>query len=91
MNKSELITAVAQRTGMTKKDAEAAVSATFEIITAQLAAGEKVQLSGFGLFETKQRQSRVGRNPVTGQAIQIPASAAPTFKAGKALKDAICG
>ena len=91
MNKSELITAVAQRTGMTKKDAEAAVSATFEIITAQLAAGERVQLSGFGLFETKQRQSRVGRNPVTGQAIQIPASAAPTFQAGKALKDAICG
>lgn len=89
MNKSELISAVAQRTGMTKKDAEQAVSATFDVIAAQLAAGDKVQISGFGIFEVKQRQARTGRNPVTGEAIQIPASTAPTFKAGKALKDSI--
>ena len=87
MNKTELIAAVAERSGITKKDAERVVSATFETITAQLKAGEKVQISGFGIFEVKEREARVGRNPRTKEAIQIPASKAPTFKASKTLKD----
>ena len=87
MNKTELIAAVADRSGITKKDAERVVSATFETITAQLKAGEKVQISGFGIFEVKEREARVGRNPRTKEAIQIPASKAPTFKASKTLKD----
>ena len=89
MNKTELISAVAQRTGMTRRDAEQAISASLDIITAQLAAGEKVQLSGFGIFETKTRSPRLGRNPLTKESIQIPASTAPVFKASKALKDAV--
>ncbi len=89
MNKNELIAAVAEATLLSKKDAEAAVSATVEAITAALAAGERVQLVGFGTFEVKERAARTGRNPKTLEEIQIPASMNPTFKAGKALKDAV--
>ena len=89
MNKTELIAAVAEKTGMTKKDAERIVSVTFDTIAQELQKGEKVQISGFGIFEVKNREARVGRNPHTKEAIQIPASKAPAFKAAKALKDAI--
>ena len=89
MNKTELIAVVAEKSGITKKDAERVVSATFETITAQLMKGEKVQISGFGIFEVKSREARVGRNPRTKEAIEIPASKAPAFKASKALKDAV--
>ena len=89
MNKTELVTAVAEKSGLTKKDAERVVNATFETITAQLQKGEKVQISGFGIFEVKAREARVGRNPRTKEAIEIPASKAPAFKASKALKDII--
>ena len=89
MNKTELINAVAERAGITKKDAESAISATIDAITAALAAGDKVQLTGFGSFEVKERAARVGRNPRTGEATEIPASRIPAFKAGKALKDSV--
>ena len=89
MTKTDLISAVAESTGATKKDAERIVNATFETIAAQLAAGEKVQISGFGIFETKDRESRTGRNPITGESVQIAAKRAPAFKAGKALKDRV--
>lgn len=89
MNKSELIAVVAERAGITKKDAEKAVAATLETITAELAKGEKVQLAGFGSFEVKTREARVGRNPRTNEAVQIPAAKAPAFKASKSLKEAI--
>lgn len=89
MNKTELIAVVAEKSGITKKDAERVVSATFETITAQLKAGEKVQISGFGIFEVKEREARVGRNPRTKESIQIPASKAPAFKASKTLKDTV--
>ena len=89
MNKTELVAAVAEKSGVTKKDAERVVNAAFETITAELAKGEKVQLSGFGIFEVKAREARVGRNPRTKEAIEIPASKAPAFKASKALKDAV--
>lgn len=91
MNKAELINAVAEKAGLSKKDSEAAVSAALEAITATLAEGEKVQLVGFGSFEVKKREERVGRNPKTNEEIKIPASKVPTFKAGKALKDAVAG
>ena len=89
MNKTELIAAVAEKAGLSKKDAEAAITATVEAITDALAQEEKVQLVGFGSFEVKTRAERVGRNPKTKETIQIPASKAPIFKAGKALKDAV--
>ena len=89
MNKTELIAAVAEKTGLTKKDAERVVNATVETITASLVKGEKVSLSGFGIFEVKNREARVGRNPRTKEAIQIPATRLPAFKAAKALKDAV--
>ena len=89
MNKTELIAAVAQKAGLTKKDAERVVCATFDTITESLVTGEKVQLSGFGIFETKEREARVGRNPRTKEAIQIPATKTPAFKASKTLKDAV--
>ena len=89
MNKTELIAAVAEKTGMTKKDAERAVAATFESISASLAKGDRVQLSGFGIFEIKERSARVGRNPRTKETIEIPASRTPAFKASKALKDLV--
>lgn len=89
MNKSELIASVVQSTGVSKKDAEKIVNATFDTIAAQLTAGERVQISGFGIFETKERQARVGRNPQTKASIEIPAATLPTFKPAKALKDAV--
>ena len=89
MNKTELIAAVAEKTGMTKKDAERVINATFETITAGLAKGDKVAVSGFGNFEVKAREARVGRNPRTKETIEIPATKLPAFKAAKALKDAV--
>ena len=89
MNKTELIQAVATATEMSKKDAEAAVIATFEAVTTALQNGDKVQLVGFGSFEVKHRAARTGRNPKTKEEIQIAASKVPVFKAGKALKDAV--
>ena len=89
MNKIELITAIAEKSGMTKKDAEKALSAVVETLTEALAKGEKVTLVGFGSFETKTREARIGRNPKTKEAITIPATRVPVFKAGKALKDAV--
>ena len=87
MNKNELINAVAERANLTKKDSEAAVSAMIDAITDALCEGEKVQLVGFGSFEVKKREARVGRNPKTKEAIEIPATKVPVFKAGKLLKD----
>ena len=87
MNKSELIAAAAERSGITKKDAEQVIGAAFDVIIAQLQKGEKVQLSGFGTFEVKERKERVGRNPVTGEAIQIPANKVPVFKVSSTLKE----
>ncbi len=89
MNKTELIAAVAEKADLSKKDSEAAVTAVFDAITTALSQNERVQLVGFGSFEVKSRAARVGRNPKTKAAIQIPASKAPIFKAGKALKDAV--
>lgn len=89
MNKTELVAAVAEQTGLTKKQAEEAVKAFTAAITAELVEGGKVQLVGFGSFETKERNARVGRNPRTKEEIEIPASRVPAFKAGKALKDAV--
>ena len=89
MNKAELVAAVAEKSGLSKKDSEKAVNAAFETITATLVAGEKVQLVGFGAFEVKERGSRMGRNPQTKEEIEIPATRVATFKVGKALKDAV--
>ena len=89
MNKAELINAVAEKAALSKKDSEAAVNAALEAITGDLSDGEKVQLVGFGSFEVKKREARVGRNPKTKEAIEIPASKVPVFKAGKALKDVV--
>lgn len=91
MNKTELVAGVAEKAGLTKKDAEKAVNALFESVQQELIAGGKVQMIGFGTFEVKQRAARKGRNPRTGQDIEIPASKNPVFKAGKALKDAVNG
>ncbi|MCC5894938.1 HU family DNA-binding protein [Alkalibacterium olivapovliticus] len=88
-NKAELIEKVAASADLTKKDATAAVEAVFETIKDTLADGEKVQVIGFGNFEVRDRAARKGRNPQTGEEIQIPASKVPAFKAGKALKDAV--
>ena len=89
MNKAELIAAVAEKSGLSKKDTEAAVTAALDVITAALKDGDKVQLVGFGSFEVKSRAARTGRNPKTKEAIEIPASKVPVFKAGKALKDIV--
>lgn len=89
MNKTELIAAVSESTGLSKKDCEKAVSATFETITNELVAGGKVSLVGFGNFDVKDRSERVGRNPKTKEEIIIPATRVPQFKVGKALKDAV--
>ena len=89
MNKAELIAAVAEKSGISKKDAEKAVTATLDAITEELVAGGKVALVGFGSFDVKTRAERVGRNPRTREEITIPASRTPQFKAGKALKDAV--
>ena len=89
MNKTELIAAAAERAGMTKKDAEKALNAALDAITAALVAGDKVQVSGFGIFEVKVREARMGRNPHTGEAMEIAASRVPAFKASKTMKDAL--
>ena len=89
MNKTELIAEIACKTGLSKKDAEAAITATVEAVTQALTQGEKVQLVGFGSFEVKHRAARVGRNPHTKEAIDIPATSVPVFKASKALKDTV--
>ena len=89
MNKSDLIAAIAAKTGETKKDAEATVNAFIDVVTESLAKGEKVQLVGFGSFEVRKRAARKGRNPQTKEEIKIPASKAPVFKAGKALKEVV--
>ena len=89
MNKAELVAAVAEKTALSKKDSEKAVNAAFETITAALVGGDKVQLVGFGAFEVKERNARVGRNPKTKETIEIPASRVASFKVGKALKDAV--
>ncbi|NLN28349.1 MAG: HU family DNA-binding protein [Firmicutes bacterium] len=89
MNKTELINAVAERSGLTKKAANDAVEAVLESITNALANGEKVTLVGFGTFEVRERAARKGVNPATGEPIDIPAAKVPAFKAGKALRDAV--
>ena len=89
MNKAELINAVATAAEVSKKDAEAVITATLDTITEALKEGEKVQLVGFGSFEVRQRAARTGRNPKTNDMIEIPASVAPIFKAGKVLKDTV--
>ena len=91
MNKSELIAAIAAKTGATKKDAEATLNAFIDVVTETLVKGDKVQLVGFGSFEVRKRAARKGRNPQTKEEIKIPASKAPVFKAGKALKDLVNG
>ncbi len=87
MNKSQLIEAVAEKGGMKKKDAEAAVNAITETIATAMKNGDKVQIVGFGTFEVKERNARTGRNPKTGETINVPASKHPAFSASKALKD----
>ena len=89
MNKTELIAAVAEKAGLSKKAADAAVSAVFDAVTAELAKGVKVQLIGFGTFEVRERAAKTGRNPRTGETMTIPASKVPAFKAGAALKNAV--
>ena len=89
MNKSDLIAAIAAKTGETKKSAEASVNAFIDVVTASLVKGDKVQLVGFGSFEVRKRAARKGRNTQTKEEIKIPASKAPVFKAGKALKDLV--
>ena len=89
MNKAELISVVAEKTGFTKKDSDLAVNAALDAITDALVAGEKVQLVGLGTFEVKERAARVGRNPQTNEEIEIAASRVASFKVGKALKDAV--
>ena len=89
MNKAELVAAIAEKTELSKKDAEKTLKAFVDVVTDELKKGEKIQLVGFGTFEVSERAAREGRNPQTKQTIKIPASKAPKFKAGKALKDAL--
>ena len=89
MNKTELIASVATKAELTKKDAEKAVKAVFDTVAEALTAGDKVQVIGFGTFETRERAARTGRNPQTGKEIKIAASKSPAFKAGKGLKDQV--
>ena len=89
MNKTELIAASAEKTELSKKDAEKALKAFTDVVEEELKKGEKIQLVGFGTFEVSERAAREGRNPQTGETMQIAASKSPKFKAGKALKDAI--
>ena len=89
MNKVELIAQIAEKSGLSKKDAEKALAAVIDTITEAVSNGDKVQLVGFGSFEVKQREARVGRNPKTKETIEIPASRVASFKVGKALKDAV--
>lgn len=89
MNKAELVAKIAEKSELTKKDAEKALESFISSVTETLKDGDKVQLVGFGTFETRKREARTGRDPRTGNPIKIPASIAPAFKAGKALKDAV--
>ena len=89
MNKTELVAIAAEHAGLTKKDTERVLNAAIDAITLALVKGDKVQLSGFGTFEAKDREARVGRNPHTKEAIEIPATRVPAFKASKALKDTV--
>lgn len=89
MNRSELVAAVAEKSGLTKKDAEKAVVAAFEIVKEAVAGGKKVQISAFGTFEARERKARIGKNPRSGEEVKIPASVVPGFKAGKGFKDAV--
>ena len=89
MNKTELVAAIAEKTELSKKDSEKALKAFIDVVTEELQKGEKIQLVGFGTFEVAERAAREGRNPLTGEKMQIEASKAPKFKAGKALKDAV--
>lgn len=89
MNKTEFVAAVAEQAGLSKKDAEAAVKAFTDVVAAEMAKGEKVQLVGFGTFEVADREARMGRNPKSGEPMEIAASRTPKFKAGKALKDMV--
>ena len=89
MNKTELVAAIAEKAEISKKDAEKALKAFTDVVTEEMKKGEKVQLVGFGTFEVSERAARMGRNPATKKSIKIPASKAPKFKAGKALKDMI--
>ena len=89
MNKTELIAAAAEQAGLTKKDTEKVINAALDAITAALVKGDKVQVSGFGIFEVKEREARTGRNPRTGEPMEIAASKNPAFKASKTLKDAL--
>lgn len=89
MNKTELIAEIAGKSGLSKKDAEKALAAVVETVTETLAKDEKVTLVGFGSFEVKHREARIGRNPKTKEAMEIPATKVPVFKAGKALKDSV--
>ncbi len=89
MNKTELIAATAEKAGLSKKDTERVLNAALDAVTAALAEDGRVQLSGFGIFEIKERKARIGRNPHTKQSIEIPATKLPVFKASKALKDAV--
>jgi DNA-binding protein HU-beta len=89
MNKTELVTEIAEKAGTSKKEAEVVLRAFTDVVTEQLKKGEKIQLVGFGTFEVAERSARTGRNPQTGEEMQIAASKAPKFKAGKALKDAV--
>lgn len=89
MNKTELVSAIAEKTELTKKDSEAALKAFVDVVSEQLQNGAKVQIVGFGTFETSKRAAREGRNPLTGKKITISACTVPKFKAGKALKDQV--
>ena len=89
MNKTELVVAMAEKAEISKKDAEAALKAFTDVVAEELKKGEKIQLVGFGTFEVSERAARTGRNPQTGKEMTIPASKAPKFKAGKALKDSV--
>lgn len=89
MNRTELISAMAQKAELTKVDAEKAIKAFIDVVTYEMKKGGKVQLVGFGTFEVSERAARTGRNPQTGETIEIKASKAPKFKAGKALKDTV--
>lgn len=89
MNKTTFVAALAEKTGLTQKQADAALEAVMDIIVEELKKGEKVQLTGFGTFEVRERAEREGRNPATGEVIRIEASKTPAFKAGKKFKDAL--
>ena len=89
MNKAELITAMSEKAELSKKDAEKALKAFTDVVAEELKKGEKIQLVGFGTFEVSERAARTGRNPQSGKEMKIPASKAPKFKAGKALKDLV--